>query len=61
MNRPIYNIILMYNGVRYEYDVFAFDFDVTYEGCLTMYFKDYSRIVLDLDGLDDYPEISLIL
>ena len=60
MNRPIYSIRFLYNGVRYEHEVFAYDFDVTYPDCLTMYFRDCSRIVVDIDGLEDI-EIQCIL
>lgn len=60
MNKPIYTIRFLYNGVRYEHDVFAFDFGVTYPDCLTMYFKDASRIVVDEEGLEDV-EITTII
>ena len=59
MNRPIYSIRFLYNGVRYEHEVYAFDFDITYPDCLTMYFKDASRIVVDEDGIDEV-EITCI-
>ena len=59
MNKPLYRIRFLLNGLRHLYDVFAYDFDVTYDNCLTMYFKDGGAIVVDADGIEEL-EITLI-
>ena len=59
MNKPLYYITFLLNGVRFHYNVYAYDFDVTYENCLTMYFREGGRIVVDLDMIEEL-EIKLI-
>lgn len=59
MNKPLYRIRFLLNSLRHEYDVFAYDFDVTYDNCFTMYFKDGGRIVVDADSIEEL-EITLI-
>lgn len=59
MNKPIYRIRFLLDSLRHEYDVFAYDFDVTYDNCFTMYFKDGGRIVVDADSIEEL-EITLI-
>lgn len=58
MNFPLYKIRFLYTGLRHEYDVYAFDIDVTYPNCLTMYFRDKARIVV---GIDDVEELEITL
>lgn len=59
MNKPLYYITFLLNGLRFRYNVYAYDFDVTYENCLTMYFREGGRIVVDLDTIEEL-EIELI-
>lgn len=59
MNKPRYHIRFLLYSLRYEYDVFSYDFDVTYVNCFTMYFKDGGRIVVDADSIEEL-EITLI-
>ena len=59
MNKPLYHIRFLLNDLIHEYDAYAFDFNVTYDNCFTMYFKDGARIVVDADTIDE-PEITLI-
>lgn len=59
MNKPIYNVKFRYNGVNFEYDVYAFDYGITYPGCYTFYFRENGKIVIDEDGVEDM-EIELI-
>ncbi len=54
MNDPIYNVKFCYNGVNFEKDVYAFDFGVTYPNCLTMYFKEGGKIIVDIDKIEWY-------
>ena len=39
MNKPLYHIRFLLNGLRHEYDAFAYDFDVTYDNCFTNVFQ----------------------
>lgn len=48
-----YHISFTYFDEKYEIDCIAFDKDVTYEGCLTIYIKDAFRIVVDLFNVKD--------
>ena len=59
MKNPIYRITFLYEGLRYVNEVFAFDFDITYEGCLTMYFREGGRIVVDKELIEEL-EIEVI-
>lgn len=43
-----YHISFEYFDEKYEIDCIAFDKDVTYKKCLTIYVKDAFRIVVDL-------------
>ena len=43
-----YHISFEYFGEKYDIDCIAFDKDVTYKECLTIYIKDAFRIVVDL-------------
>ena len=59
MNKPIYHIKFRYMGVNFEKDVYAFDFGITYPECLTMYFTEGGKIVIDTEKLEQY-EIKVI-
>ena len=59
IREPIYHIVFVYDGVKFEKDVYAFDFGITNLGCLTMYFTDRGTIVIDIEKLDWY-EITKI-
>lgn len=43
-----YHISFEYFGDKYDIDCIAFDKDVTYSDCLTIYIKDALRLVVDL-------------
>lgn len=43
-----YHISFEYFDEKYSIDCIAFDKDITYEGCLTIYVKEAMRIVVDL-------------
>ena len=51
LRKPIYHISFVYDGVRFEKDVFAFDFDISNKGCLTMYFTESGTIVIDTEKI----------
>ena len=42
-----YHISFEYFGEKYDFDCIAFDQNITYEGCLTVYIRDAFRIVVD--------------
>lgn len=54
LDKPIYNIKFRYNGVNFEKDVYAFDFNITYPNCLTLYFTEGGKIVIDTEKLEEY-------
>lgn len=43
-----YHISFEYFGESYELDCIAFDQNITYKNCLTIYVKDMFRIVVDM-------------
>ncbi len=59
MNKPLYRISFILEYLRHTYEVYAYDFDVTYNNCLTMYFKNGGRIVVDAGRIEDL-DIELI-
>lgn len=54
-----YRVSYQFDGVNYTKDVLAYDFDVSYAHCLTLYTRNGGRIVMPTDKTSNFEAVCI--